>query len=95
MALAQKLLDALSEPSFLAKWATDLHFVPARSSAVTLLEYPTLKPFIEKIALASVLSPDKANVEKIGSVLRNAMRVVLQDGGDPTEVAAAAVESVR
>ena len=95
MELAQKLLEALSEPSFLAKWSTDLNCVPARSSAVTLLEYPALKPFVDKIALASVLYPDQAIVEKIGPVLRNAMRVVLQDGGDPAEVAAAAVESVR
>jgi hypothetical protein len=93
--MAQKLLEALSEPSFLAKWSTDLQQVPARASAVTLLEYPTLKPFIEKIAMAAMLYPDDAIVEKVGPVLRNAMRVVLQDGGDPAEVAAAAVESVR
>ena len=95
MEMAQKLLEALSEPSFLAKWSTDLHCVPARSSAVTLLEYPTLKPFIEAIAVAATNYPDHAIVEKIGPVLHNAMRVVLQDSGDPAEVAAAAVESVR
>ena len=95
MEMAQKLLDALSEPSFLAKWSTDLYCLPARSSAVTLLEYPTLKPFIENIAMAARMYPDDAIVEKIGPVLRNATRVVLQEGGDPAEVAAAAVESVR
>lgn len=93
--MAQKLLEALSEPSFLAKWSSDLQCVPARSSAVTLLEYPTLKPFIEDIAMAATMYPDDAIVEKVGPVLHNAMRVVLQDGGDPAEVAAAAVESVR
>lgn len=93
--LAGKLLAALSEPSFLAKWSTDLRQVPARSSAVTLLEFPTLNPFIEKIAMAARLYPNDSIMEKVGPVLRNAMRVVLQEGGNPAEVAAAAVESVR
>jgi len=39
--------------------------------------------------------PDQRILETVGPVLGNAMRVVLQDGGDPAEVAAAAVESVR
>lgn len=95
MELAEKLLEALSEPSFLSKWSADMNCLPARSSAVTLLEYPTIKLFIERIAPVALPYPDDLIVEKIGPVLHNAMRVVLQDGGDPAEVAAAAVESVR
>lgn len=94
-AVAQLLLESLCEPSFLAKWSADLHLVPARKSAVTLLEFPSLKPVIDPIAQVAVMYPDQRILETVGPVLGNAMRVVLQDGGDPAEVAAAAVESVR
>lgn len=93
--LAIKLIQELSDTSFLTKWSEALNYVPALPVALGSWTNVTLKPSLEKTMNVARLYPRDETINSLGPVLRNATLMIVRDGASVEEALEQALESIK
>jgi len=93
--LATGLVDWLSDPKFLGAWTRAQGLLPARVDALSSWPPDAQTQLARACLSAGVLYPSDEILTTLAPVLSQAARSVLTRGQDPSQAAAAAINSLR
>ena len=87
-----RLAEFLVNSEFLAKWSADAGFLPTRPSALTAWSNEGLRALFSPIALSAQVRPSNDLLLGLGPILEDATLQILNQQGDPVQIAQAAAE---
>ncbi|MEJ2013268.1 MAG: extracellular solute-binding protein [Anaerolineales bacterium] len=94
-ALAGELADWLSAPAFLGQWTYALRVLPTRSEVLANWPDGSEAALASSLVTAAVPLPDEDLRTRLGLLVNNAVKAVLEDGVAPTIAAQAAIEALQ
>ncbi|MEA3327821.1 MAG: extracellular solute-binding protein [Chloroflexota bacterium] len=89
------LAEFLIQSDFLAEWSLAAGYIPPRPSSLEGWTDQGLRSTVSQIALMTQMYPSNEIITKLGPVLREGTRQILQEMVDPTQAAQEAVESLE
>jgi ABC-type glycerol-3-phosphate transport system substrate-binding protein len=94
-ALAGELADWLSSPTFLGQWTYALRVLPTRGDVLSNWPDGGEAALASSLVTAAVPLPDEAVRTRLGLLVSNAVKAVLEEGEAPTIAAQAAIEALQ
>jgi len=94
-ALAAELLDWLTAPDFLGEWTLAQRVLPTRSEVLAYWPDGGEVALVSSLVTAATPLPDEDVRTRLGLVMGNAVKQVLDEGLAPTSAAQAAIEALQ
>jgi ABC-type glycerol-3-phosphate transport system substrate-binding protein len=93
--LAAELVDWLSTPSFLGQWTYALRVLPTRSAVLANWPSGSEAALVSSLVTVAYPLPDEDVRTRLGLLIDNAVKAVLEEGVAPTSAAQAAIEALQ
>jgi ABC-type glycerol-3-phosphate transport system substrate-binding protein len=93
--LAAELVDWLSTPSFLGQWTYALRVLPTRSDVLAYWPDGSEAALASSLVTSAYPLPDEDVRTRLGLLIDNAVKAVLEEGVAPTSAAQAAIEALQ
>ena len=93
--LAAELVDWLTAPSFLGQWTHALRVLPTRSNVLAYWPDGADTSLASSLVTSAYPLPDEDVRTRLGLLIDNAVKAVLEEGVAPTSAAQAAIEALQ
>jgi len=93
--LSIELAEFLVDGDFLAGWSEAAGYIPPRPSALAIWQNHGLQSLLNEVSLQSQSYPDNEILLILTPALKNAVVEVLQQKGDPINIAQAAANQIN